>query len=80
MHRRLHVLIDDERHERIVESARERGMSVGAVVREAIDRGLVSPDHRMAVASARILSAEPMAVPPVDELLTELDDLRGRRA
>lgn len=79
LQRRLQVLIDDERHERLVAIARERGISVGAVVREALDRGLAAPDARRQSAGARLLGAEPMAVPEVPELLSELDELRGRR-
>lgn len=48
-------------------------MSVGAVVREAIDRGLASPGGRRQAAGARILSAPPMEVPEsVDELIAEV--------
>lgn len=80
LQRRLQVLIDDERHARLQALAQERGVSVGTLVREAIDRGLAAPDARRAAAGARILGAEPMAVPDsVDELLEELDALRGRR-
>lgn len=80
LQRRLQVLIDDERHERLQALAKQRGVSIGELVREAIDRGLASPDRRRATAAARILAAEPMPVPPVDGLLEELDQLRGRRA
>jgi hypothetical protein len=80
LERRLQILIDDERHRRIVAVARERGMSVGAVVRDAIDRGLAVPDTRRQAAGSRVLDAVPMDVPDVDELLDELDALRGRRA
>ena len=79
LQRRLQVLIDDERYERLHALAADRGVSVGTLVREAIDRGLASPDRRRAAAGARILAAAPMPVPSVDDLLTELDELRGRR-
>ena len=79
LQRRLQVLIDDERHERLQALAKERGVSVGTLVREAIDRGLASPDRRRETAAARILAAEPMEVPSVDDLIAELDELRGRR-
>lgn len=79
LQRRLQVLIDDERHERLQALAKERGVSVGTLVREAIDRGLVSPEASRAAAGARILAAAPMPVPPVGELLAELEELRGRR-
>jgi hypothetical protein len=80
LERRLQILIDEERHRRIVAVARERGMSVGAVVRDAIDRGLATPDTRRRSAGSRVLGAPPMDVPDVDALLDELDDLRARRA
>lgn len=78
---RLQVLIDDERHERLKVIAQERGLSVGAVVREAIDRGLATPpETRRAAAAARILAAPPMELPDDPaELVTELNELRGRR-
>jgi hypothetical protein len=58
-------------------ASRERGVSVAAVVRDAIDRALPSPDAKRGAAGRRILAAEPIAVP---DLVTELDDLRARRA
>lgn len=41
--RRLQVLVDDERFERLERTAGEREISVGALVREAIDGALDSP-------------------------------------
>ncbi|MBJ7470648.1 MAG: ribbon-helix-helix protein, CopG family [Solirubrobacteraceae bacterium] len=79
LQRRLQVLIDDERHERLQAIAKQRGISIGAVVREALDRGLASPDARRQGAAARLLGAPPMEVPSVPELLEELEELRGRR-
>jgi hypothetical protein len=55
-------------------------MSIGAVVRDAIDRGLATPDTQRRAAGSRVLDAPPMDVPDVDALLDELDDLRARRA
>ncbi|MGL5811512.1 MAG: hypothetical protein ACRCYQ_16345 [Nocardioides sp.] len=75
---RLQILIDDERHRRITAAARDRGVSVATIVREAIDRGMVDGRGRQA-AGKRILDAPDMAVPDVDGLLDELDDLRARR-
>ena len=77
--RRLQILLDEDRHERLLRAARERRQSVGALVREAID--LAFPD----VASGRrragraILAAEPMPVPEEPaELRHELDEARSR--
>jgi hypothetical protein len=77
--RRLQILIDDERHRRITELARERGVSVATVVREAIDRGLVDPAGRRRAAGRRVLDAPDAPVPDPAELKRELDDLRARR-
>jgi hypothetical protein len=77
---RLQILIDDERHRRISAAARERGVSVATIVREAIDRGLPSPDAHKRAAGERLLAAPGAPVPDVPELLKELDELRARRA
>jgi len=77
--RRLQLLLDEDRYQRIARLASERGSSVAAVLREAIDRGLPSPRRQRAAAAQRILAAEPMVVPDVPELIEELAQLRGRR-
>lgn len=77
---RLQVLIDEERHQRIVAVANERGVSVATVVREAIDRGVTNTDTQRAAAGRRLLKAPDMPVPEPEELRAELDALRGRRA
>jgi hypothetical protein len=76
---RLQILLDDERHQRIVAVARERGVSVATVVREAIDRGVSNPDAQRRAAGRRILDAADMPVPEPAELSAELEQLRGRR-
>jgi len=76
---RLQILLDADRHARLVAVARERGVSVATVVREAIDRGLPAPDTRRRAAARRLLAAEPMAVPDLGALAAELADLRARR-
>ena len=77
---RLQILIDDDRHSRLKAIARERGVSVATVVREAIDQRVAGPDGRRRAAGRRLLEAAPMSVPDVEELGQELDRLRGRRA
>ena len=72
---RLQVLLDDERHRRITAVARERGISVAAVVREAIDRGIVEPVEHRRAAARRILDAPDMVVPEPAELKDELAEL-----
>jgi hypothetical protein len=78
--RRLQILLDADRHARLVAVAQERGVSVATVVREAIDRGLPAPDTRRRAAARRLLDAEPMAVPDPRELASELADLRARHS
>lgn len=79
LERRLQVLLDEDRHRRISQLARQRGVSVATVVREAIDRGLTNPDDQRQAAGRRLLEADDMPVPAVEELRTELDQLRDRR-
>jgi hypothetical protein len=76
---RLQILLDDERHRRITAVARDRGVSVATVVREAIDRGLAGPTSRRQSAGRRLLDASDMPVPDPGELKQELDALRARR-
>lgn len=78
--RRLQILLDADRHARLVAVAEERGVSVATVVREAIDRGLPAPDTRRRMAGRRLLAAESMPVPDVAQLSEELAGLRARRA
>jgi hypothetical protein len=77
---RLQILLDDERHRRITAVARDRGVSVAAVVREAIDRGLVTPAARRRAAGKRLLDAADMPAPELAELKDELDAVRSRHA
>ena len=78
--RRLQILIDDERYERLAVAARHRGVSVATIVREAIDREIESRSMPREAAARALLSAPPMEVGDVESLLEELDELRGRRA
>ena len=78
---RLQILLDDRRHSRITAAARERGVSVATVVREAIDRGLSVSGARRRAAVDRLLDSPDMEVPEDPQRLREeLDQLRGRRA
>jgi hypothetical protein len=77
--RRLQLLLDEERYRRVADLAQQRGTSVAAIIREAIDRGLPSSDRRRAAAARAVLDAHPAPAPDVPELVAELDDLRSRR-
>lgn len=76
--RRLQILLDDARYRRLTAAARDRGTSVAAVVRDAIDLALPADLAKRRAASEAILAAEPMPVPQtVEELKAELDELRS---
>jgi hypothetical protein len=78
--RRLHILLDAERYDRLARKAEERGTSIATLVREALDVAFPAVDPRRAAAAKEILSAEPMPVPDVSDLLEELEEARGRHA
>jgi DNA-binding MurR/RpiR family transcriptional regulator len=75
---RLQILLDDGRHQRITDAARQRGVSVATVVRGAIDRGLPGAENRRQAAARDLLAAPDMPVPDPPELREELDVVRGR--
>jgi hypothetical protein len=79
LERRLQVLLDETRWKRLSSYAAERNLSVGAVVRDALDRSIPASREERRGAARRILSAEPMDVPSPAALRRELDGLRGRR-
>ena len=60
--RRTQLLLDDELHRRLREIATERGISIGALIREAIDEKLASIQDSRSRAFAKLLEAEPMPV------------------
>ncbi len=77
--RRLQILIDDARYRRLEAVARERRLSVAAVIRDAIDAALPADLPTKQRAAAALLAAEPMDVPgTVEELKAELDASRSR--
>ncbi len=62
--RRLQLLLDEERYDRLAAEAERRHISVAALIRDAIDQAL--PESRAArrrAAIEAILAAEPMPVP-----------------
>lgn len=77
--RRLQVLLDERQYARLEAYAQERNLSVGAAVREAIDRAVPAGAPERIAAFETVASARSMPVPAVHELRRELDELRGRR-
>ena len=77
--RRLQILIDDGRYRRLEAVARERRLSVAAVIRDAIDAALPADLAKKERAAAALLAAEPIPVPDtVEELKAEIDEARSR--
>jgi hypothetical protein len=80
LERRVHILLDEARYQRVLAEARHRDVSVALVIREAIDRALPATALQRQEAVERILSAPDMPVPEkASELRVELEALRGRR-
>ncbi|MDQ3630111.1 MAG: ribbon-helix-helix protein, CopG family [Actinomycetota bacterium] len=79
--RRLQVLIDDDRWERLERRSAETGASVGEVVRRAIDEALPAVDRSQAIAAMeRFLATPPMPVDDWDVMKREmLEELYGER-
>lgn len=74
LHRRLQVLIDDERYERLTAEAARTGASIGALVRDAIDQRYASPWPSPEEAGRDLLAAEPMPVDDWDVVKQELEN------
>jgi plasmid stability protein len=62
--RRTQLLLDDDLHRRLREIAAQRGISMGALIREAIDEKLSQAQDDRARAIDKLLAAKPM---PVDD-------------
>jgi plasmid stability protein len=76
--RRTQLLLDDDLHRRLRQIAAARGLSVGALIREAIDEKLARVQDARAQAVERLLAAEPM---PVDDWpIMKKEMLEGRYA
>ena len=75
--RRLQILIDDDRYTRLATAARERGASIGELVRDAIDSAFPEVSEEKMRAGVDILEAEPMSVPNIDDLRRELEHIRA---
>ncbi|MFN2520854.1 MAG: antitoxin [Candidatus Limnocylindria bacterium] len=77
--RRVQLLLDERRFQRIAGDARRRKVSVATVIREAIDAAASRSDDDARASAARdILAAPRMPVPDPEELRRELDDIRER--
>jgi hypothetical protein len=78
LERRVHILLDEDRYQRISEIARRRRVSVATVIREAIDAMPSDPVRRRDAVTA-ILAADPMPVPRDPAALRQELDLAHER-
>jgi hypothetical protein len=78
--RRVQLLLDEDRYQRLATEAHARGVSVASLIRKAIDGAFPPGAERRAKAIDEILSAPLIDLPPPDGLKEELEELRGRRA
>lgn len=75
---RLQILLDESRYRTVAGEARRRGISVAAVIREAIDHLPDAAESRHAAIQA-IFDAEPMPVPrDPHDVRRELDEAHDR--
>ena len=78
--RRVHLLLDEERYRKVADTAKRRGISTAAVIRELIDH-LPSEEElaRRRAAWEEFLAAEPIHLPADPaELRRELDEAHDR--
>ena len=75
--RRLQLLIDEPRYRRVAARARQRNMSVSAVIRDAIDAAIPADVAKKRAALEEVLAAEPVPMPDVEDLKAELDEIRS---
>lgn len=80
LERRVQILLDERRYQKIAAEAEQRGLSIAAVIRDAIDQ-LPADAQRRREAVAEILAAEPMSVPAdPSDLRRELDTAHSRES
>jgi plasmid stability protein len=72
--RRSQLLLDDEVHARLRESAARRGISMGALIREAIEEKLSHSEDTRVQAIEELLAAEPLAVGEWPEMKHQMID------
>ncbi|MFP5343314.1 MAG: hypothetical protein ACLGIJ_10390 [Candidatus Limnocylindria bacterium] len=76
--RRLQLLLDRDRYERVAAQARRRRVSVAMVIRDAIDIALPVDIEARQAAYEAIIGADPMALGSPDDLRHELDEAHDR--
>lgn len=85
MTRRLQLLLDEERYQRVAAEAKKKRLSVAAVIRDAIDEALGSEDaalakKRNAWERLQELWAKPFDWPADYDVMEEIRQSREERA
>jgi hypothetical protein len=75
--RRLQILIDEERYERLERAAQKSNGSVAAAIRDAIDLAYPADLDEKRSAAEAILAAPQVDLPDVEELKRELEAIRS---
>jgi hypothetical protein len=70
--RRFHILLDENRVAALQARATAKGISIGRVIRDAIDQSLEEEDPRRSAAAA-FLTAPPVRVGTPEELDREIE-------
>lgn len=77
--RRLQVLLEEDRFAQLEHLARQRGTTIAALVRDALDRTYASTGLPADVAAARFLAREPRELGSWDHAKREIEDSLDRR-
>jgi len=72
--KRTQVLLSEEQYERLMQESRQRGESLGSLIREAVDRAYTNDRERKLEAVKRIAAME---LPVTDWKAMEEEILRG---
>lgn len=84
MSRRLQLLLDEERYQRVAAKAKKERLSVAAVIRDAIDESLVGNDdsarRKEAWEKLQELAEEPFDYPEGWDAMDDIREAREERA
>lgn len=84
MTRRLQLLLDEERYQRVAAKAKKERLSIAAVIRDAIDESVVRDDRlerkRKAWERIQELDREPFDWPEGYDVMEEVRQAREERA
>lgn len=72
--RRLQILVEEDRFERLEQLARQRGTTVAALVREALDRAFDDDRADAAAAAGSFLDRPPLDLGGWEEAKRTIDD------